>query len=96
MKLETLEKINKGTTMLAIGSLIFFMPMVGYMFGWAATDYVQQSSTIEIEWTEPSLDLIQPPVIEDVWAESVEGFKYTVSINDGIDVDPTIKAIQTP
>ena len=90
MKLETLEKINKGTMMLAIGSLVFFMPMVGYMFGWAATDYAQQISTVQIEWTEPSLDIIQPPVVEEVWAESVEGFKYILEINDSVEQTTTI------
>lgn len=32
-----LDKLDRFTTILGISALVFFMPMIGYMFGWAIT-----------------------------------------------------------
>jgi hypothetical protein len=88
--LEKLEKFNKKidriTTLLGLGALIVFMPMTGYMFGWLIT--VESQNQILLD-SQPKL--MQLPLaehwIEDVYAEeqSIEGFKYKVTLYDGID-----------
>jgi len=88
-KLEKFDKkIDRFTTLLGLGALIVFMPMTGYMFGWLIT--VESQNQILLD-SQPKL--IQIPLadswIEDVFAEeqeqSSEGFKYKVTLYDGID-----------
>ena len=103
---EKLEKFNKKidrfTTLLGLGALIVFLPMTGYMFGWLIT--VENQNQILID-SQPKL--MQLPLaehwIEDVYAEgmtgatgitgeqSSEGFKYKVTIADGIGTSEDLK-----
>jgi len=88
------KKIDKFTTLLGLGALIIFIPMTGYMFGWMIT--VESQNQILLD-SQPKLMLLPlaDSWIEDVYAEgmtgatgitgeSVEGFKYKVTISDGI------------
>lgn len=89
------KKIDRFTTLAGLAALIIFIPMTGYMFGWVIT--VENQKQILLD-TQPRL--IQIPLadswIEEVFAEgmtgatgitgeSVEGFKYKVTLYDGID-----------
>ena len=92
-KLEKFDKrIDKFTTLLGLGALIVFMPMTGYMFGWLIT--VESQNQILLD-SQPKL--IQIPLadswIEDAHAEeqSIEGFKYKVTIADGIGTSEALK-----
>jgi len=95
------KKIDRFTTLLGLGALIIFMPMTGYMLGWLIT--VENQNQILLD-SQPKL--IQIPLaehwIEDVYAEgmtgatgitgeSVEGFKYKVTISDGIGTSDDLK-----
>lgn len=95
------KKIDRITTLAGLGALIIFMPMTGYMFGWLIT--VENQNQILLD-SQPKL--MQLPLadswIEDVYAEgmtgatgitgeSVEGFKYKVTISDGIGTSDNLK-----
>ncbi len=86
------KKIDRITTLAGLGALIIFMPMTGYMFGWLIT--VESQNQILLD-SQPKL--MQLPLadswIEDVFAEeqSVEGFKYKVTISDGIGTSNDLK-----
>lgn len=86
------KKIDRFTTLLGLGALIVFMPMTGYMFGWLIT--VENQNQILLD-SQPKL--MQIPLadswIEEVFAEeqSVEGFKYKVTISDGIGTSDDLK-----
>ncbi len=81
------KKIDRITTLAGLGALIIFLPMTGYMFGWLIT--VENQKQIFLD-SQPKL--MQLPLanswIEEVFAEehSVEGFKYKVTISDGIGI----------
>jgi Fe2+ transport system protein B len=81
------KKIDRITTLAGLGALIIFIPMTGYMFGWLIT--VENQKQILLD-SQPKL--MQLPLaeswIEEVFAEehSVEGFKYKVTISDGIGI----------
>lgn len=84
-KLETLEKVNqklaKPVYLLGLATLVVAMPMVGYMFGWAITDYNQKLAQQPQLIFLPNADLF----VEEVWAEELsEGFKYKVTISDNV------------
>jgi len=89
---KLLEKIDRITTLLGLGALIVFMPMTGYMFGWLITVESQNQTLLD---SQPKL--MQLPLadswIEDVFAEeqSSEGFKYKVTISDGIGTSNDLK-----
>lgn len=84
---KLIKKIDRITTLLGLGALIIFMPMTGYMFGWLITVESQNDSWIGIE------DVYAEGMTgaTGITGESVEGFKYKVTISDGIGTSDDLK-----
>jgi len=79
------KKIDRFTTLLGLGALIIFIPMTGYMFGWLITVESQNDSWIEDVYAEGMTGAT------GITGESVEGFKYKVTISDGIGTSDDLK-----
>ncbi len=65
------KKLDKPTYFLGLAALIVFIPMFGYLIGWAVTDTSQLSQDI---------NLIQEASADQL----IEGVKYKVLIEESV------------